>query len=323
VNTVARAYAELASEGVIDAQRGGGSFVRAGAGDVIAERRGEQLRAIVADAVLRGLSLGHTPAQIEAAFQGQLSRWQAAAEGRSASRARPTPGTLSFAGSHDLALEVLAARLRERRPPVDMRLTFSGSTAGLMALLVGDAHVAGCHLSGDGSGEDSAMQIQRLLPNQRLLRITLARRQQGLIIPPGNPRGIRGVQDLASPDLVLSLRQAGAGTRLLLERELRRTGTIVDLERHPVFLTHSAVAAAVAEGAADVGLGIMAAARSFELGFIPLGWERYDLVIPQALASTSSVRALLDVVCSREYKAVVEALGGYETTMSGEQQLIG
>lgn len=325
VNTVARAYVELARDGTIAAQRGGGSFVRAAADDaVIAERRADQLRGIVSEAVLRGLSLGHAPAQIEAAFQIQLSRWQAAATADPASRrSPPTPHTLRFAGSHDLALELLAARLRHRKPPVDLSLTFTGSTAGLMALLVGEAHIAGCHLNGDDAAEDTAVQIQRLLPSQRMLLVTLAQRQQGLIVPPTNPRGIQSVRDLAAPDLVIALRQAGAGTRLLLERELRRSGTTVAFEAQPIFTTHSAVAAAVAEGAADVGLGILAAARTFGLGFVPIDWERYELVVPAASASEPSIEALLDIIDSQEFRRVVEALGGYDTTSTGDQRLIG
>lgn len=325
VNTVARAYAELARDGAVESRRGGGTYVTAHAGDgVVAERRGEQLRAMVGEAVLRALSLGYTPAQIEAALHDRLARWQEAVR-RAAEPAKPPPAprTIVFVGSHDPAVELLAAGLRRQDPPVELDLTFDGSMAGLMALLLGRAQVAGCHLHDDDSGDDNATHVGRLMPGQRVLLLTLARRQQGLIVPRDNPRDIRGVDDLAWPGLVLANRQAGSGTRLLLERALRLAGVDARSLRQQVHSTHGAVAAAVAEGAADVGIGILAAARTYGLDFIPLEWERYELAIPSIFLNEPAMGQLVRIVESADFRSVVRELGGYDTESTGQRRLVG
>jgi molybdate-binding protein/DNA-binding transcriptional regulator YhcF (GntR family) len=324
VNTVARAYSELARDGAVRSRRGGGTFVTAGVDDVaLAERRGERLRALLGEAVLQALSLGYTPAQVEAAVQGQLGRWSAATRQAGAPVPPPArPGSLTFVGSHDLALELLAARLRREEPPVELSLKFAGSLAGLMALLLGEAEMAGCHLH-DESGDDNAPHVRRLLPGQRVLLLTVARRQQGLILPNGNPRGIRSVGELARPGLVLANRQAGSGTRMLLERELQRAGVAPDAIEQQVYSTHAEVAAAVAEGAADVGIGILAAARTYGLELVPLDWERYELAIPERYVDRPAVRALIGVVESADFRSLVRELGGYDTGPTGERRWVG
>ena len=325
VNTVARAYAELARDGAIESRRGGGTFVAAPGGDAVtAERRAEQVRAIVGEAVLRALSLGYTPPQIEAAVYDQLGRWERASRDptESPEPARP-PRTAAFAGSHDPAVELLAARLRRQEPPIELALRFTGSMAGLMALLLGEAQVAGCHLDDEGTGDDNATHVRRLLPGQRILLLTLARRQQGLIVARGNPRRLKTWQDLARPGLILANRQAGSGTRLLLERELRRVGAEPAPRGEHVYPTHAAVAAAVAEGTADVGVGILAAARTYGLEFVPLAWERYELAIPAALLEERVIETLVGVVESAAFRDVVRELGGYDTEVTGERRFVG
>ncbi|MFN0070747.1 MAG: substrate-binding domain-containing protein [Chloroflexota bacterium] len=323
VNTVARAYAELARDGTIESNRGGGSFVRATASDaLIAERRAEQLRAIMAEAVLRSLSLGHTEDEVERAVHAQLEAWHTAAVQHARPAHRPRPGLIQFAGSHDLALELLATRLRHATPPVDLQLTFTGSTAGLMALLLGQAQIAGCHVGGQEGGDDAATQIQRMLPGQRLVLVTLAHRQQGLIVPPGNPRHIESIRDLAEANILVALRQAGSGTRLLLDRTLALEGLSLTLAEHPVFATHAAVAAAIAEGTANAGLGILAAARTYGLDFVPLTWERYELVIPAELMEHQPIMLLLETLRSETFRLVMDSLGGYDTSVTGEQKVL-
>jgi molybdate-binding protein/DNA-binding transcriptional regulator YhcF (GntR family) len=318
-NTVARAYAELARDGSIESRGGGGTFVRATTGDtLLAERRSEQLRAIMAEAVLRSLSLGYSPDEIERAVGIQLDTWQSA----STRSVKARPGdvqalSIHFAGSHDLALELLATRLRHHTPPVDLQLNFIGSMAGLLALLLDQAEIAGCHLGGEE--EDALSQVSRMLPGRPVMLVTLGRREQGLMLPPGNPRDITAVGDLTKRGVRIALRQAGSGTRILLDRALAAEGVRPSFEGHPVLATHGEVAAAIADGSADAGLGILAAARTYGLDFVPLTWERYDLVIPTELTVQPAVSALLKTLRSPEFKSAMEALGGYETRETGRQ----
>jgi len=150
-------------------------------------------------------------------------------------------------------------------------------------------------------------------------------REQGLILAPGNPRGIRGLQDLARDDVRLANRQKGAGTRVLLDYRLAELGIspekIRGYEREEY--THLAVAAAVQSGVADCGLGVAAAARALELDFLPLEQERYELVIPrvhyqEAADGDGLLRPLLDTVASGEFKRAVSRMPGYDTSRTGE-----
>jgi molybdate-binding protein/DNA-binding transcriptional regulator YhcF (GntR family) len=324
VNTVARAYAELVRDGSIQSRHGGGTFVANGSGDaLLVERRAEQLRSIAADAVLRSLSLGHGSDEIELAVRAQLAAWQAASTKTAQKRAGSVGAkTLVFAGSHDVALELLATRLRYHSPPIDLQLTFTGSTAGLMTLLLDQAQIAGCHIGRDADG-GGVGQLEAMLPGRSITLVTLAHRQQGLMLPPGNPRELHEIRDLAMPALTVALRQAGSGTQLLLDRALAEAGVRLSPGQHPVLSTHAEVAAAVAEGSVDAGLGILAAARTYGLDFQPLAWERYELVIPTELVDQSPTAGLLDTLRSGDFKSVMDGLGGYDTSETGRETRIG
>ena len=118
------------------------------------------------------------------------------------------------------------------------------------------------------------------------------------------------VRDLVDRDVTVALRQAGSGTRVLLERLLVKDGAPTNFAGQPVLATHGEVAAAIANGSRDAGLGILAAARTYGLDFIPLAWERYQLVIPTEQMTRPAVHALLETLRSSEFKSVMEALGG-------------
>lgn len=151
--------------------------------------------------------------------------------------------------------------------------------------------------------------------------VTLAHREQGLMVAPGNPKGIRDLYDLARPDVRFVNRQRGAGTRILLDYYLQRLGIspsmISGYEREE--LTHLAVAAAVASGRADVGLGIRAAAAAVGLDFIPLALERYDLVIPLAFYEDPWFQPVLELLQDARFRAAVAALPGYDVQEMGRE----
>lgn len=228
--------------------------------------------------------------------------------------------TIVAIGSHDLTLDLLADELGRRYPGRSLSSANVGSLGGLLALSRGEAHLAGSHLLDEATGAYNVGYIQRLLPHTKTVLLGFVQREQGLIVPKGNPKGIRGLADLARPDVIFINRQRGAGTRVLLDFRLRQMGMqpagIQGYERQE--FTHLAVAAAVASGAADCGLGILAAARALGLDFVPVGEEEYDLVLPGAFFEAEVLRPLLGIIRDPAFAARIAALGGYATPRIGQ-----
>jgi putative molybdopterin biosynthesis protein len=233
--------------------------------------------------------------------------------------------TIVAIGSHDMTLDLLADHLRRSHPQIGLSSAHVGSLSGLLALQRGEAHLAGSHLLDEESGEYNVGYIRRLLTPHRVQVVVLGfvNRVQGLIVPKGNPKGVTTLDDLLRPDVVFVNRQRGAGTRVLLDYELKRRQLnprqIQGYERQEY--THLAVAAAVKSGAADCGLGIMAAARALDLDFVPLLTERYDLIIPVEHYESSLLQPLLTLIradTAHSFRQAVTALGGYETTQMGQ-----
>ncbi len=235
---------------------------------------------------------------------------------------RPLSGienTIVVVGSHDNTLDLLTDELRARKDHLVLSSSHVGSMGGLMAIRRGACHMAGAHLLDEETGTYNVPYIRRYLPGIRVRLVNLVLREQGLIVAPGNPKAVRGIEDLARPDVTFINRQGGSGTRILLDYRLRRLG--IDPARIRGYetdeYTHMAVAVAVLSGAADAGLGIHAAARALGLDFIPVVTEQYDLVIPEDTFNTEKVQALLAVVRSEAFQKRVAALGGYSTEKTG------
>jgi putative molybdopterin biosynthesis protein len=157
------------------------------------------------------------------------------------------------------------------------------------------------------------------LPDTPVVVLGFVEREQGLIVGRGNPKSIRTLDDLIRPDVTFINRQRGAGTRVLLDYRLRQAGidprAIQGYEQQE--FTHLAVAAGVASGAADCGMGILAAARALDLDFVPLDIERYDLIIPMQHYESDLLAPLLEIIRSPEFAEHVIALGGYRTPDMG------
>jgi len=228
--------------------------------------------------------------------------------------------TIVVIGSHDLTLDLLAQHLAEARPGLRLASAHAGSLGGLVALRRGEAHLAGSHLLDEATGEYNISYVRQYLPGVPVVLVTLVRREQGLIIAPGNPKGIHSLADLGRPDVTFVNRQRGAGTRVLLDYRLKELGvdpaTVNGYEREEY--THLAVAAAVQSGAADCGLGIRAAARALDLDFVPLEHERYDLVIPRQYYEGPLLRPLLDLLHDAAFRQAVAALPGYDVAEMGQ-----
>ena len=229
--------------------------------------------------------------------------------------------TIVATGSHDLVLDLAASALREAGPGIALASSNVGSLAGLAALRDGLCHVAGSHLLDPDTGEYTLPWIDKLMPDRDLAVVRLTHREQGLIVAPGNPLGLEGIADLTRPGLRYVNRQRGAGTRVLLDQLLQQQGIEPDRldgyarEEH----THLAVAAAVAADRADCGLGVLAAARAFGLDFVPVTTEPYDLVLERAALDSDLLAPLWGLLDSSDFRAEVDALGGYDTTEMGRR----
>ncbi len=234
--------------------------------------------------------------------------------------AQAIEATLVAIGSHDLALDLLGSHMRRLVPGVRLSSANVGSLGGLMALKRRDAHLAGTHLLDETTGEYNRPYLERLLPGETIVLVHLAEREQGLLVAPGNPLGLRELGDLLRPGVRLANRQKGSGTRMLLDYQLKQQGLdptqIAGYEREE--FTHMAVAAAVLSGNASVGLGIMAAARALGLGYVPLFSETYELAIPQRHWESAQLEPLRRTLADPTYRADVAALGGYDVRRMGE-----
>ena len=230
--------------------------------------------------------------------------------------------TLLAVGSHDVAIDLLAGRLAGRG--LDLVSANVGSIAGLATLGVGGTHIAGTHAIDPATGIYNDAAVRRYAPGMRVALVHFARRAQGLIVAAGNPLGVRSLADVARLRARFVNRQKDAGTRMLLDVLLQREGIAAEaIEGYDrIEFTHTAVAALVADGSADCGLGVLAAARALGCDFIPIAEEPYELAIDASQLEDRRIAALLEELAADELRKDVEALGGYDASRSGELRVI-
>ncbi|MDP1758560.1 MAG: molybdopterin biosynthesis protein [Thermodesulfovibrionales bacterium] len=229
--------------------------------------------------------------------------------------------TIVCIGSHDNALDLLSNSLKKKYPRLSLSSAHSGSIGGLMALKKREAHIAGTHLLDEETGEYNVSSVKRLLSGRRIILVNLVYREQGLLVLKGNPKNIKGFEDLTREDVVFINRQAGAGTRLLTDKHLQelriKPEDVKGYEREEY--THMGVASAVLTGIADTGLAILASAKALGLDFIPVAKERYDLAVPFEFYDTDMIRALLSIIREdNEFRDMVAKLGGYDVSDMGK-----
>jgi putative molybdopterin biosynthesis protein len=223
-------------------------------------------------------------------------------------------------GSNDFTIELLSHELSKKFPEYSLSFSNVGSLAGLIALSRGNSHIAGCHLFDPDTAQYNIPYISRYLPGIKTTVINLAYRDIGLMVRPGNPLNIVSIKDLSRPAIKIINRQEGSGTRVLFDYECKK----LDIE--PMRLdgygkevnTHFEVAMAVASGEADVGLGILSAAKMLNLTFIHLTNEQYDFVIPRENLSAQPIISLIAVIRSPEFKQSINQMGGYDTKDTGK-----
>jgi putative molybdopterin biosynthesis protein len=228
-------------------------------------------------------------------------------------------GNIVAIGSHDLTLDLLASMLHRDNGVQSLSSANVGSLGGLVAVGRGEAHLAGTHLLDEDTGEYNLSYVRRYVQGVDVVVMNLVHRLQGLIVPKGNPKELSSLSDLAREDLAFVNRQRGSGTRMLLDFKLAEMGMtpeqVAGYDREEY--THLSVAAAVAGGRADFGLGILSAARAMDLDFVPLLSEQYDLVIPREHYDSDLLAPLLNLIRGDEFKSQVDALGGYDTSGTG------
>jgi molybdate-binding protein len=227
--------------------------------------------------------------------------------------------TLLAIGSHDLALDYLGNILWKKHH-LRLASTNVGSMGGIIALKRKETHLAGIHLLDTATGEYNISYLERYLQGENLVLVNLVTREQGLMVKPGNPLGIKGLDDLARPEVRFVNRQKGAGTRILLDYLLKTKGMdsrqINGYEREE--FSHLAVAAAVSNNTADVSLGIYASCQALGLEFVPVASERYDVCILRDLVDEETLEALYQAIADPEFISETLAYGGYSLDLSGQ-----
>ena len=227
--------------------------------------------------------------------------------------------TLVAIGSHDPLLDELADLIHQADPSSFMSSSHVGSMGGLMAIRRRETHMAGCHLLNEADGSYNTAILEKQFPNGGVYQVECVGRTQGLMVASGNPLGLTGFRDIARSGIRYVNRQKGSGTRILADYLCRKEGvdpaTVYGYEREE--FTHTAVAAQIAGGTADAGMGIWSAAKIYGLDFLPVCVEQYDLIIPDYAWDTSMIRRVLEILAGPAFRARLEKLGGYTLDQPG------
>ena len=228
--------------------------------------------------------------------------------------------TLVVIGSHDPLLDELADLLHGADHGSYLSSAHVGSMGGIMAVRRGEAHAAGIHLLDTATGEYNRAYIRKYFPHGGVYLVRCVGRQQGLMLQKGNPLGVASFADLSREGLRYVNRQKGSGTRVLTDYLCGKYGLdpdrIYGYEREE--MTHNSVAVQIASGSADAGMGIYSAAKLYGLDFLPVCVEEYDLLIPQSAWNSGMVKQLICTLKSEEFRARIEAMGGYTLDRPGE-----
>jgi putative molybdopterin biosynthesis protein len=232
--------------------------------------------------------------------------------------------TLVCIGSHDPIIDIASNMLHEKNKDFFLSSAHVGSMGGIMALKKGETHIAPIHLLDMDSGEYNTSYIRKYLSGSNIALIKGVNRIQGLMVKKGNPLNIRTLEDIVIKKAKFVNRQRGSGTRLLLDFLIKKLNLnpedINGYDREE--FTHLSVAAAVAAGDSDVGIGVYSAAALMDLDFIPIGDEEYDLAVPAEYLETDLIKDLIEVMKSSDFKQQLDKLGGYDYSKIGTVVLV-
>jgi putative molybdopterin biosynthesis protein len=216
-------------------------------------------------------------------------------------------------GSMDSGVDYLADYFSQKQVPFSLLPIPLSSLDGLIALRQGLCHMSTCHLIDPLSEEYNRPFVRHLFPGQSIALVKVYRREEGLMVKPGNPLGIHSLEDLVRPDILVVNREPGSGVRQWLDLHLQRLGIQAQMVRgySHVVHSHSEVASAIREGRADAGIGLPASAREFGLGFVPLFEEPYEIAVPLSLVSDGRYAPFFEYLNSVDFRSAVRTLDGY------------
>lgn len=228
--------------------------------------------------------------------------------------------TVRFIGSHDPVVELLFEFLKHTSIPVEFSISFKGSMDGLIALYRREADITGIHLWDNVSKDYNISYVQHVIADESVCIVNLVQREQGFIVAPDNPLQLYTWEDLTKEGVRFINRQRGSGTRLRLDSFLHTVKISPDqiLGYGHEETTHSDLACLIANGQADVGVGVKAAAQRLGLDFIPLFQERYDLVCLGQTTKTPVWKQLINVLKSPGFIQAINQKNGYDTSLTGK-----
>lgn len=233
-----------------------------------------------------------------------------------------TPITI---GSMDPGIHQLAAMLDAQQLPFHLQPLPISSLDGLISLRLGLCQMTTCHLIDPQTEEYNRPIIRRLFPGQAIALTEVYRREEGLMVKPGNPLNIRALEDLCRPDVRFINREPGSGVRQWLDLQLVRASIMPEniTGYANIARSHEEVAGAVLQGRADTGIGVAAHARELDLEFIPLFEEPYEIAAPETMIHDDRYAGFFDALTSSNFRAAVRRLDGYlATPTSGNIEII-
>jgi putative molybdopterin biosynthesis protein len=316
IGTVQRAFQILASEGLVTTHIGRGTKVLApvsmDASDIL---RKANIVHRIESFLLEILTEGFTTTEIEDSFEIAIDRWKKVANNQGNTGNK----ILRFSGSHDLLVAWLATHFPELFPGNRMLVSFSGSMPGLKSLNEGKSDIAGIHLWDETTVSYNLPFVRSIFPGEKLALVTLAERRIGWMMEKGNPKGFSRIEDLTEKKIRFVNRNPGSGTRIFLDSLLMKndinSGAINGYKDQKS--THSEIAATIFEKKADIGLGLEAAAEAYNLDFIFLNMEQYDLVMKQIIFDLPTIQRMIVWFRSEDFRNMVNVYQGYDLSRSG------
>ena len=227
--------------------------------------------------------------------------------------------TILFIGSHDSLVDEISKILVQRNSKFTLSSAHVGSMGGIHAIRRGEAHLAGIHLLNEKDGSYNQSFVDKYFSNGDVSLVECVGRTQGIMVAKKNPKNITSLSSLCNPDIRYVNRQKGSGTRILFDYLCKTEGISTNSIHgydHEEF-THNDVAKLIAKGEADAGMGVHAAAKLYNLDFIPIYSEQYDLLIPDTMKNHPGIIEILDILKSEEFAEKAAMLGGYTLNKPG------